>query len=373
MTAGSWNTHLVGCCWATCCSGLPNTGASNSISCAATRITSTALVLWTALCSAPSSPAEKGSVVLITTGQILEVLQKVVDPELGHNIVELGMVRDLAIHPGGDVSFTLALTIPTCPMKDHMAFNARQLLTTLSDVNKVEITFGEMTEEERKNAFSMARPIPPKLNAFNKIGKVIAVMSGKGGVGKSSLTALLAVMLARGGKKVGILDADVTGPSIPKLFGLPAGGLRGSAQGILPAITPLGIRIVSTNLLVPEEDTAVIWRGPLISGTIQQFYNEVLWGKLDVLLVDLPPGTADAAITVIKNLPLSGALLVTSPQQLAALVVRKAVHMLQSLDIPVLGLIENFSYYRDPQTGVIHEIFGPSHAGEIAELTGTSL
>ena len=310
---------------------------------------------------------------MITTGQILEMLQKVVDPELGHNIVELGMVRDLVIRAGGEVSFTLALTITTCPMKDHMAFNARQLLTTLPDVNKVDITFGEMTDEERKNAFSMARPIPPKLNAFNKIGKVIAVMSGKGGVGKSSLTALLAVMLARSGKKVGILDADVTGPSIPKLFGLPAGGLRGSAQGILPAITPLGIRIVSTNLLVPEEDTAVIWRGPLISGTIQQFYNEVLWGKLDVLLVDLPPGTADAAITVIKNLPLSGALLVTSPQQLAALVVRKAVHMLQSLDIPVLGLIENFSYYRDPQTGAIHEIFGPSHAGEIEELTRTSL
>lgn len=310
---------------------------------------------------------------MTTTGQILEALQKVVDPELGHNIVELGMVHDLAIRPDGEVSFTLALTISTCPMKEHMAFHARQLLTTLPDVSKVEIIFGEMNDQERKKAFSMARPIPPKLNAFNKIGKVIAVMSGKGGVGKSSLTALLAVMLARSGKKVGILDADITGPSIPKLFGLPAGGLRGSAQGILPAITPLGIRIVSTNLMVPEEDTAVIWRGPMISGTIQQFYNEVLWGKLDVLLVDLPPGTADAAITVIKNLPLSGALLVTSPQQLAALVVRKAFHMLQSLDIPVLGLIENFSYYRDPQTGVVHEIFGPSHADEIADLTGTSL
>ncbi len=310
---------------------------------------------------------------MTTNEQIFEALRKVVDPELGHNIVELGMVRDLAIRPGGEVSFTLALTIPTCPMKDQMAFNARQILTTLPGVNKVEVTFGEMNTEERKKAFAMASPIPPKLNAFNKIGQVIAIMSGKGGVGKSTLTALLAVMLARSGKKVGILDADVTGPSIPKLFGLPAGGLRGSAQGILPAITPLGIRIVSTNLLVPEEDTAVIWRGPMISGTIQQFYNEVLWGKLDVLLVDLPPGTADAAITVIKNLPLSGAVLVTSPQQLAALVVRKAVHMLQSLDIPVIGLIENYSYFRDPETGRIHEIFGPSHAGEIAELLGAPL
>ena len=305
--------------------------------------------------------------------EILEALRKVFDPELGHNIVDLNMVRDLAIHPDGEVSFTLALTIPTCPMKDHMAFNARQILSTLPDVKKVDVAFGEMSDVERKAAFAKARPVLPKLNAFNSIGQVIAVMSGKGGVGKSSLTALLAVMLARRGKKVGILDADVTGPSIPRLFGLPAGGLRGGPQGILPAITPLGIRIVSTNLLVPEEDTAVIWRGPLISGTIQQFYNEVLWGKLDVLLVDMPPGTADAAITVIQNLPLAGAILVTSPQQLAALVVRKAVHMLQNLQIPILGVVENYSYFRSPETGTLHEIFGPSHAGEIVKMTDAPL
>jgi len=157
------------------------------------------------------------------------------------------------------------------------------------------------------------------------------------------------------------------------LFGLPPGGLRGGAQGIMPAITPLGIRVVSTNLLVPEEDSAVVWRGPLISGTIQQFYNDVLWGKLDVLLVDLPPGTADAAITVIKNLPLSGVVLVTSPQELAGMVVRKAVHMLHNLEIPILGLVENYSYYRCPDSGAIHEVFGPSHAAELADRTGIPL
>lgn len=310
---------------------------------------------------------------MTTTEQILETLRKVIDPELGHDIVELGMVRDLTLTPDGTVSFTLALTIPTCPMKDHMAFNARQLLNTLPDVRKVDIRFDAMTEEERRNAFALARPIPPKLNAFNAIGRVVAVMSGKGGVGKSSLTALLAVMLARSGKKVGILDADVTGPSIPRLFGLPAGGLRGGPQGIMPAITPLGVRVVSTNLLVAEEDSAVVWRGPMISGAIQQFYNEVLWGKLDVLLVDLPPGTADAAITVIKNLPLSGVILVTSPQQLAGMVVHKAVNMLRSLEIPILGLVENYSYYRCPGDGSIHEVFGASHAEELAELTGIPL
>lgn len=310
---------------------------------------------------------------MTTTDQILETLRKVIDPELGHNIVELGMVRDLKLGPDGEVSFMLALTIPTCPMKDHMAFNARQMLSTLPDVKKVEIAFGAMSDAERKTAFGKAQPIPPKLNAFNAIGRVVAVMSGKGGVGKSSLTALLAVMLARSGKKVGILDADVTGPSIPRLFGLPPGGLRGSAQGILPAITPLGIRVVSTNLLLPEEDAALVWRGPLISGAIQQFYNEVLWGKLDVLLVDLPPGTADAALTVIKNLPLSGVVLVTSPQQLAGMVVRKAVHMLHNQEIPILGLVENYSYYRCPDSGVIHEVFGPSHAAELAGMTGIPL
>ncbi len=310
---------------------------------------------------------------MTSTEQILEILRKVIDPELGHNIVELGMVRDLQIDAAGKVSFTLALTIPTCPMKDHMAFNARQLLGTLPDVRKVDISFGEMRDEERNAAFGMARPIPPKLNAFNAIGRVIAVMSGKGGVGKSSVTALLAVMLARGGQKVGILDADVTGPSIPRLFGLPPGGLRGGEQGILPAITPLGIRIVSTNLLVPEEDAAVVWRGPMISGAIQQFYHEVLWGRLDVLLVDLPPGTADAAITVLKNLPLSGALLVTAPQQLSGMVVRKAAHMLRNLDIPVLGLIENYSHYRCPNCGEDQAVFGPSHAAELSAALGVPL
>lgn len=307
------------------------------------------------------------------TDQILETLRNVIDPELGRNIVELGMVRDLTLSPDGEVSFTLALTIPTCPLKDHMALNARQVLLTLPGIKKVDVSFGEMSDEERNAAFAQARPVPPKLNAFNKIGRVVAVMSGKGGVGKSSLTALLAVMLARSGKKVGILDADVTGPSIPRLFGLPPGGMRGGQQGILPAITPLGIRVVSTNLLVPEEDSAVVWRGPLISGTIQQFYNEVLWGKLDVLLVDLPPGTADASITVLKNLPVSGVVLVTSPQQLAGMVVRKAVNLLHNLEIPILGLVENYSYYLCPESGAVHYVFGPSHAAELAEVTGIRL
>ncbi|HNT53437.1 MAG TPA: Mrp/NBP35 family ATP-binding protein, partial [Anaerolineaceae bacterium] len=213
----------------------------------------------------------------------------------------------------------------------------------------------------------------PKLNTASQIKRVIAVLSGKGGVGKSSVTALLAVALANAGQKVGILDADITGPSIPKLFGLPPGGLRGNDQGILPAITPLGIRVISTNLMVPEEDTAVIWRGPLITGAINQFWGDVLWGRLDTLLVDLPPGTSDATLTVLQTLPINGVVLVTTPQQLASLVVRKAVRMIQQLNVPILGVVENMSYYPCPDTGKHHDIFGPSHADEIAALANTTV
>lgn len=310
---------------------------------------------------------------MVNEKDVIETLRKVIDPEIGRSIVELGMVRDLQIGQDGAVAFTLALTVLTCPMKDQMAFNANQVLKSLAGVNKVDVTFGVMSDEERRAVIGMASPQPPKLNAFNKIQRVVAVMSGKGGVGKSSITAMLAVEMARRGKKVGILDADVTGPSIPRLFGLPAGGLRGGPQGILPAMSRTGIRVVSTNLLVAEEDTAVIWRGPMISGTIQQFWSDVLWGRLDVLLVDLPPGTSDAAITVLRVLPLTGVVLVTSPQGLAALVVRKAVHMLQNLDIPILGIVENFSYYTCPDSGGRHEIFGPSHAAEIGAAAGVNV
>jgi len=308
-----------------------------------------------------------------TTNELLEELKKVSDPELGRNIVELGMVKDLEISKGGKVTFTLALTIPGCPMKSQMERDARMALSALPGVKDVKITFGAMNEEERRKAMGSAQPQLPKLNQFNHITKVIAVLSGKGGVGKSSVSALLACELARAGKKVGILDADITGPSIPRLFGLPSGGLKGSDQGILPAVTGLGIKVISTNLMVPDENVAVIWRGPMISGTIQQFWRDVLWGTLDVLLVDLPPGTSDAALTVMQSIPINGVVLVSTPQQLAGMVVRKADSMLKQLNIPVLGVVENMSYYPCPDTGKVHLIFGPSHAAELAKAVNTQL
>jgi Mrp family chromosome partitioning ATPase len=308
-----------------------------------------------------------------TIDQLLQILTKVSDPELGRNIVELGMVKDLQISETGLVTFTLALTIPGCPMKTQMERDARLALLSVDGVKDVKITFGAMNEEERRKVLGNAQPQMPKLNEFNHINKVIAVLSGKGGVGKSSISALLACELARAGKKVGILDADITGPSIPRLFGLPSGGLKGSDQGILPGITRTGIKVMSTNLMVPDENAAVIWRGPMISGTIKQFWTDVLWGNLDVLLVDLPPGTSDAALTVMQTIPINGVVLVSTPQQLAGMVVRKADSMLKQLKIPVLGVVENMSYYPCPDTGKDHLIFGPSHAQELAKAVNTEL
>jgi Mrp family chromosome partitioning ATPase len=192
-------------------------------------------------------------------------------------------------------------------------------------------------------------------------------MSGKGGVGKSVVSSLLAVALQSAGHRVGVLDADITGPSIPKIFFAARARLNFSPLGaILPAQTRTGIGVVSINLLLESEDQAVIWRGPLIGRAIQQFWSEVLWGTLDYLVVDLPPGTSDASLTVMQSLPLSGVVLVTSPQDLAGLVVRKAAQMAQVMAIPVIGLIENMSYFVCPDTGKRYDLFGPSHAEAMA-------
>ncbi len=309
---------------------------------------------------------------MITNEQVLDALRPVMDPELRRSIVDLGMVRDIRIE-AEHVAFTLALTVAGCPMRNQMARAAESALRDLPGVQQVEITFGVMNAEERRAATGGGQPQPSKLAAFNRVGQMIAVMSGKGGVGKSSVTALLAVALQRRGFKVGVLDADITGPSVPRLFGLARGDVRGSDLGMLPAITRTGIRAISINLFVENEDAPVILRGPMISGTILQFWNDVIWGKLDYLLVDMPPGTSDASLTVMRNLPLNGVVLVTTPQELAGMVVRKGANMLKQLNVKVLGVVENMSYYPCPETGTRHEIFGPGHGAEIAAAVGVPL
>jgi len=226
------------------------------------------------------------------------------------------------------------------------------------------------------------RRAPGTFARRSKIGSVVAVMSGKGGVGKSLVTAMLAVGLRRDGKRVGILDADITGPSIPRLFGLrePLGMERDPADQaaqprplFVPATTRSAIEVVSSNLLSPDEDTAMIWRGPILSGVIRQFYEQTLWSDLDVLLLDLPPGTSDAPLTVLQSLSVDGVVLVTMPQALATMIVRKAANLIHQLKRPILGVVENMSYFVAPDTGKRYDIFGPSYADKVAELAGAPI
>lgn len=203
-------------------------------------------------------------------------------------------------------------------------------------------------------------------NPYGTIKHTIAVMSGKGGVGKSSITALLAVGLKRKGFKVGVLDADITGPSIPKVFGI-KGRAEVIGETILPRESVTGVKIISINLLLEKEDDPVIWRGPLIAGTVKQFYEQVDWGDLDYLIVDLPPGTGDVPLTVMQSLPLDGLIVVSSPQELVALIVKKAIHMAKMMNIPIMGLIENMSYFECRECHQKSEVFGKSRIEKVSQ------
>lgn len=208
------------------------------------------------------------------------------------------------------------------------------------------------------------------MNAYSNIKHVIGVVSGKGGVGKSFVTSSLAVQMAKAGYKVGILDADITGPSIPKMFGA-HGQLVGDEKGMYPYETKEGIKIVSINLLMDDEEAPVVWRGPVIAGAVKQFWNEAVWGDVDYLFVDMPPGTGDVPLTVFQSLPVDGIVIVTSPQELVQMIVKKAFHMANMMHIPVLGLVENFSYLKCPDCGKKIALFGESNIDEVAAKEGT--
>ena len=209
-------------------------------------------------------------------------------------------------------------------------------------------------------------------NGLSHIGKVIAVVSGKGGVGKSTVTSSLAVAMRRLGKKVGVLDADITGPSIPTAFGVHTKA-EGSELGIYPVETRTGIEIMSLNLLMENETDPVVWRGPVIAGAVKQFWTDVIWGDVDYLFVDMPPGTGDVPLTVFQSLPVDGILVVTSPQDLVSMIVGKAVKMAQMMDIPLLGVVENYSYLECPDCGKHISVFGESHLDEVAAQYGLNV
>lgn len=212
-------------------------------------------------------------------------------------------------------------------------------------------------------------------HADSSIKHTIAVVSGKGGVGKSLVTSMLAVALAKKGYRVGILDADITGPSIPKAFGLKAvQGFDGDESGLFPPKTAvLGIDVMSLNLLLPDEKSPVIWRGPVIAGTVKQFYTDFIWDDIDYLLIDCPPGTGDVPLTVFQSIKLDGVVIVSSPQELVSMIVSKAAHMADMMNVPVLGLVENMSYVKCPDCGKEIAVFGESHIGEVAAQFGYPL
>ena len=213
----------------------------------------------------------------------------------------------------------------------------------------------------KSNPQSMIEPI----NELSSVKKVIGVVSGKGGVGKSFVTASLAVAMKRAGYEVGIMDADMTGPSIPKMFGL-HGPAYGTDDGIYAMPAEDGTKVMSINLLVDDEEAPVIWRGPVIGGAVKQFWTDVIWGDLDYLFVDMPPGTGDVPLTVFQSIPVDGIIVVTSPQELVQMIVKKAYNMAEMMHIPVLGIVENFSYLKCPDCGKEMKIFGESHVDEVA-------
>ena len=230
----------------------------------------------------------------------------------------------------------------------------------------------ECTSESCAGCSSNNRMKYEPMNSRSQINKVIAVMSGKGGVGKSLVTSSLAAKLKKKGYKVGILDADITGPSIPKMFGLNETA-NGDGNGLYPVETSSGIKVMSVNLLLEDEEEPVIWRGPGISSVVKQFWSDVYWGELDYLLIDMPPGTGDVPLTVFQSIPVDGAIIVTSPQDLVRLIVKKAYNMVVKMDIPVMGIVENYSYIECPDCGKKIAVFGESKIDEIASEIGVEL
>jgi len=292
---------------------------------------------------------------MLTEEQVRESLEEVLVPGVMRSLVKLNLVRQVAISDKR-VAISLASAALNKETQEWLKAQVRDVIKRLPGVNNVETSFVEAKPKD-----------------VNQIGSVMAVMSGKGGVGKSLVAGLAGLSLARRGHEIGILDADITGPSIPRMFGISTHPM-GSDTGILPVMSRAGIEIMSINLLLPHEDDAVIWRGPLIGKAVTQFWEDVLWGRLDYLIVDLPPGTADVPLTVMQSLPLSGVVIVFSPQELAAMVVRKAVRMArETMHVPILGVVENMSYFILPETGKRLEIFGKSRADEMVKAAEAPL
>jgi Mrp family chromosome partitioning ATPase len=291
---------------------------------------------------------------LTTQKEITANLDTIIVPNTTRSLAQMNLVRDVSVS-NGKVKVTLSSAALSPGPQEWLADRIKESVSDLPKIKAVDVAF---SDEKPKD--------------INKIGSIIAIMSGKGGVGKSLVSALTAIALRRQGYEVGILDADITGPSIPKMFGITARP-GGSDTGLLPVSSSTGIQLMSVNLLLPNQDDAVIWRGPLIGKAITQFWEETLWGKLDYLIVDLPPGTADAPLTVLQTLPVSGIIIVFTPQDLTAMVVRKAVDMAKQMKKNIVGVVENMSYLYVPEIDKKIELFGKSRGEEMAKAAGAPL
>ena len=294
----------------------------------------------------------------ITDTEVLDALRAVTDPDLGRDIVSLGFVKNLVID-GGRIAFTIELTTPACPVKDEMQQQAREVVAALDGVADVAV---EMTASVRSAAASptQQQPIPGVRN-------IIAVGAGKGGVGKTTVAVNLAVALARYGGRVGIIDADVYGPNVPIMLGVDA-KLESDGKKIRPA-EKHGIRLVSMGFLT-SADAPIIWRGPMLHGVVRQFFQDVNWGELDYLVVDMPPGTGDVALSLSQTVPVTGAVVVTTPQTVSLADSRRAVGMYRKLNIPTLGIVENMSYYACPQCDAEADLFGRGGGEHVAGEMG---
>jgi ATP-binding protein involved in chromosome partitioning len=289
---------------------------------------------------------------------VLDALRQIKDPDLHKDIVTLGFIKDLKIE-GGAVSFRIVLTTPACPVKEQMEGAAREVVGTLPGVSSVDVTMDAEVPKGRGLGDKVTMP---------GVRNIIAVSSGKGGVGKSTVAVNLAVSLALDGARIGLMDMDVYGPNVPLMLGASQARPEVDGNKLIP-IEAYGVRLMSMAVLQPG-DKPMIVRGPILHGLVKQFLTDVKWGELDYLIVDMPPGTGDVQLSLAQLVPVQGAVLVTTPQEVAVMDVRRALRMFETVAVPVLGVVENMSYFIAPDTGVRYNIFGEGGGQKLAEQYG---